>query len=190
VTTADLVRGAVNLVCFESGVGATVILDTVINPDGTKSTILARDPNLTGICTAFRLNQPERSDYMKIVPFVLQEPNLFMALDDLITAITLPHHSSITCVRAIERIRHLISPGAETKDSWEALRATLNVHREYLQFMTDPSAKPRHGDPTHIPGTITTEVTKRAWTVMNRYLEFRKRDSKPLPLSEFPILVG
>jgi hypothetical protein len=58
----------------------------------------------------------------------------------------------------------------------------------YLKFVTDQLAPPRHGDLTHIPGTITREVAARAWTVFNRCREYRKRGSQPLPSSEFPIL--
>jgi len=134
------------------------------------------------------MGAPPNPDFDKVLNTVLTEPSVFMALNDLITAISLPHHSSVTCARAIERLRHLVAPGTPRKDSWESLRQNLNIDRKYLEFVTVHSTGPRHGDPEHIPGTITTEVTQRAWKIMNRFLEFRKRGNVPLQLSEFPLL--
>jgi hypothetical protein len=186
----DLVRGAVDLVCFASGVGATVTLDTFINANGTSSLLLPQDKRLPAICTAFSLGARPDRDFGVVLNFVFSEPGLFMALNDLVTAITLPHQSPVVCARAIERLRHLIAPNLSTKDGWNSLRQSLQISEDYLKFITEHSAGPRHGDPQHVPGIITTEVTKRAWVVMNRFLEYRKRGSVALPISEFPMLTS
>lgn len=189
IRALDLARATVDLACFSSGIGATVFLDTLIDPDGKQSTLLAQDPSLVSLCTAFRSGPPPNPDMAMILQAVLTEPPLFMALNDLITAISLPHHSVVNCARAIERLRHIVAPSTSKTDSWESLRANLHVTKEYLEFVTKHSTAPRHGQPGHIPGTITSEVTKRAWIIMNRFFEFRKRGNLELPISEFPLLV-
>ncbi len=186
----DLVRGVVDLACFSTGIGATVTLNTMINPQGVRSIVLPQDTGLAALCTAFRLGKPPNADFTAILNIVLKEPPLFMAINDLITAITLPHHSAVVCARAIERLRHIIAPGLVPKDSWESLRNNLHIDKDYLTFITSYSTGPRHGDPQHIPGTTTTEIIKRSWTVMNRFLEFRKIGNVPLPISEFPLLTS
>ena len=184
----DLARAAVDLACFSSGIGATVFLETLVDPYGNRSTLLAQDQRLVNACTAFRAGPPPNPDMTTILNAVLTEPPLFMALNDLIAAIALPHHSSVTCARAVERLRNIIAPSASRKDSWESLRRNLNIERDYVEFVTSHSTGPRHGDPQHVPGTITMEITLRAWNIMNRFLEFRKRNNVALPISEFPML--
>jgi hypothetical protein len=176
----DLVRGAVDLVCFATGTGATVTLDTFINAEGARSTLLSKNERLSGICTAFRLGE-KCGDLYKFLNIVLTEPGLFMALNDLVTANTLPHYSPVTCARTIEGLRHLIAPGLQPKDGWSSLRQNLNIDENYLKFITDHSKGPRHGDPQHIPGAITTDIITRTWVIMNRFLEYRKRGNDALP---------
>jgi hypothetical protein len=185
----DLVRGAVDLACFSTGIGATVTLDAFIGPDGVQLAILSRDERLASICTAFTLGPPPNPDFAAALNIVLGNPSLFMAMNDLITAITLPHHSSVTCARTLERLRHIIAPGQDPKPGWEALQNNLNLEKSYVQFVTKYSIGPRHGDPEHIPGVVTTELTKRTWVIMNRFLEFRKRGNIPLPIAEFPMML-
>ena len=187
----DLVRASVDLVSFAMARGLTVFLDTVVKPNGIPSPILLENPLLVPLVTAFRVNADkscaESND--KMCQLVLTEPPLFMALNDLIVAITLPHHSPVNCARAIEGLRSIITPpGMDRKDGWAVLRDKLRIEKEYLAFITQYSTGPRHGDRAHIPGNICDEIIKRAWIIMNRFLEFRKRGNQPLPESEFPTL--
>src|SRR5262249_16420099 len=123
----DLARAAVDLVCFATGIGATVTLDTLVGADGVRTTLLSRDEGLARLCTAFALGGPPGGDFSSVLNFVLAEPPLFMALNDLVTAITLPHQSLVTCARAIERLRNLVAPGLPTRDGWESLRHNLRI---------------------------------------------------------------
>jgi hypothetical protein len=70
------------------------------------------------------------------------------------------------------------------------MRRNLHIDRAYLDFITDQSIGSRHGDPQHIPGGPVTETVRRAWVVMNRYLEYRKRGNGPLTAPEFPLLTA
>ena len=189
----DMVQASVNLVAFAGGLGCAVSLHTLILPDGTSAPILLRDPNLPFLCTAFAINSESpdaNAAFDKVYNLVLQEPDLFMALNELIAAITLPHISVVNCARSVEGIRHMISPpGTPTKDTWKIMRDNLQLDRSYIEVITSTSTGPRHGDRTHIPGSITTTICERSWTIMNRFLEYRKRGNHKLPVSEFPLLV-
>lgn len=161
-----------------------------INWQSENTTAIApQQPDLAVLSTA--VAKPE--DFDKVLRMVLTEPPLFMVLRDLIDAITQWHRVPINTARVLDGLRHLLSPGEEPKRGWEKLRAALRVEESYLRFVTDQSAPPRHGDPAHIPGTITSEVAARAWIVLNRYLEYRKRDSQTtafIGVSDFALRVA
>lgn len=183
----DLGRASVDVIAFTMGYGLTVFLDTLVDPSGTRSTILLKDDSLPPLCTAFTLNK----GFDEVHSMVLQDTALYMALNDLIVAITLPHVAPVNCARAMDRLKHLIAlPGAKDKHAWQKMQDALRINEAYLKLITDHSAAPRHGKPINIPGAVTTEITRRAWTVMNRYFEYRKRNDGPLPLREFPTLTG
>jgi hypothetical protein len=184
----DIARAVVDLACFSTGYGATVILENMIKPDGTESRLFFHDPRLAALSTAFRLGPAPNPDWEKVLHIVLTDPALFMAMNDLIVGITLPHDASVNCARALDGIRNMIAPGLPTRQSWEVLRNALNLSRDYLNLITDTSIAPRHGDRAHIPGTVVMEISRRSWIIMDRFLEYRKRGNQPLPLGEFPEL--
>jgi hypothetical protein len=68
------------------------------------------------------------------------------------------------------------------------MHKALNITRDYQQYITDQSKGPRHGDPQFVEGTITREVSMRTWSIMNRFLEYRKRGNQPLMGPDFPLL--
>jgi len=68
------------------------------------------------------------------------------------------------------------------------MRDNLNVSQQFLEFITDHSIGPRHGDVLDIPFSIINELIRRSWIVMNRFLEFKKRGDQKLPSSDFPLL--
>jgi hypothetical protein len=187
---SDLARAAVNVVAFASGLGLSVILETLIGPDGMPSAILPQDPATPPLCTAYGLDPSRLADLDAVYRLVVAEPPLFRALSDLIEAITVVHVSCVNCGRAIDSIRRMITPPGTTseKQAWIAMQAALNISPAYQRFISDNATGPRHGDPSFVPGNITTEVTHRAWAVMNRYLEYRKRGNAPLIAPEFPLL--
>lgn len=184
----DLARAVIDLACFSTGFGATVILDTFVKPDGQTLTLMTTSPHLDALCTAFRLGAAPNPDLTTVLGIVLKEPALFMAMNDLIVSITLPHHANVNCARAIDGIRNMIAPALPTNKSWEVLRDNLRLAKGYLKLITDTSIPPRHGDRSHIPGSTIMEISRRSWIIMDRFLEFRKRGNQPLPLAEFPLL--
>jgi hypothetical protein len=184
----DFVRVATDIICFTRGLGLTVYLDKVYKPDGSWNWMLPEQKPLSALVTAINPSENDASDSNFDSTFrrVIQEPGLFMALNDLVGAITLPHHAPVNCARAIEGLRTLLVPkGGDRKQAWPIFRSALNVEQAYIEFITDLSTAPRHGDRTHIPGIEVEETTKRSWILMNRFLEYRRRSNQPLPLSEF-----
>jgi hypothetical protein len=68
------------------------------------------------------------------------------------------------------------------------LQRALQATQESIQPITDASRGPRHGDLAYIPGEITSDITRRSWILMNRFLEYKRRGDKPLPAEEFAVL--
>lgn len=183
----DICRAQVDLVAFKMGWGLTVVLEKFINSNGIVSQIIQKDDRLAPLCTAFSLDH----GFDELCVKVIQSVPLFMALRDLISAITLPHVAPVDCARAMDRLKHLVTtPGTNDKQAWRQLRQALQIDEAYLKYITDYSANPRHGKPGHTPGSVTTEVTHRAWIIMNRYFEYLKHGNVVLDQSEFPLLTN
>lgn len=182
---SDIARSAVEVIAFAKAQGLVMSFDKVVLPNGDESRIDVGDPSLASLSTA-----TIGEGFDQVIRIVMSEPPLFLALRDLIDAISQWHQAPITAARAIERLRHSIAPSEnDRKKQWKRLGDLLNLDESYTKPIRDASIGPRHGDPTHIPGPITSEITKRAWIIMNRYLEFRKRGGTlSLPESEFSLL--
>src|SRR5229473_474973 len=88
VRAHDIARACVDLTAFATGNGLTVILEEFTDPSGTITRLAAQQPSLAALATAVK---PGTGDFDKLLEFVLAEPALFLALRDLIEAITLPH---------------------------------------------------------------------------------------------------
>jgi hypothetical protein len=188
----DLARATVDLAAFNSGYGFAVVFETFTSPTGETTPIGAYDASLAPLCTAYRMGvQPateEENDFHKVLVIVSTDWRIFRALRHLIEAITLPHEAATHCARAIEALRHIIAPNEQPRQAWPKLRDALNISEDYLKMITDVSIAPRHGDPTHVPGKTTIEITRRAWKIMDRFFEYKKRNVGPLPLVDFPLL--
>jgi hypothetical protein len=186
----DLTRASVNLAAFSTGLGVTVVLDAMVLPNGDKKDISMSNTALAQLCTAFAVDPVPsvNNQFNEAYRLMITEPAAFMALDDLIAAITVPHQIPTNCGRALDGLRKILAPGQSVTQSWSTLRDTLRLSRDYVQFVSDTSTGPRHGDRTHIPQPVVQDILERSWNVMNRFIEFRKRGSQPLPESEFPIL--
>lgn len=188
----DLSRASVNIAAFAAGFGPTVLLHTLVQPNGDRSELASMDASLPPLCTAFAINsgdQLKNAEFDTVLGLVLAEPAFFMALNDLITSITLPHEAAINCARVVEGIRNMIAPpGTPEKEAWPLMRDALRISRDYLQLITNTSKDPRHGNRTYISGAITTEITRRAWAITNRFIEFRKQGNQTLSPVDFVVL--
>jgi len=186
VRAHDIARASVDLTAFATGNGLTMILEEFIDPTGKITKLAAQQPALAGLAGAVKLGT---HDFDKILEFVLAEPALFLALRELIEAITLPHRAAINCARAMRTLAGAFKQVSSRSGdrSWVALRENLQISKTYLQRIASLSVS--SADHRPIAGPAATEVVEGAWIVMNRLFEYLKRDGRPLPLSEFPLLV-
>jgi hypothetical protein len=189
----DLARGCVDTLAFATGYGLTVYFESFTAPDETVNPFFGQNPALAAYCTFFKypiVTQDDRLALNGALKIVLSEPPIFMALNDLIQANTVPHLVPVNCGRVLDGLRKLVVPGVDPKQGWPTFQTTVNADGAYLVYISDHSKNPRHGDREFISGTIASEVLKRTWIIMNRFLEYRKRGNQPLPLAEFPLLQG
>jgi hypothetical protein len=186
----DKARTAVDLVAFATGFSLTTVLDSFVHANGTQEPIAFSNPPLSQLCKAFRVNGPPTDkSFDEVYRIVASEHELFMALRDLIDANTLPHIGVINCGRVLDGIKRMISPGVTDQSrAWAAMQTALNISRSYQQWVTELSSNPRHADRSYITGPDSQQALGRAWTIMNRFLEYRKRGNSPLAPPDFPTL--
>jgi hypothetical protein len=169
---SDIARACVDLAAFATGNGLTAVLETFADPTGTSIPLAPQRPALGTCATAVKLGT---ADYDKLLQIVLAEPPLFIALRDLIEAVSSPQRAQVNCRRAIGALRRYFArSGGSPEAAGLALRDNLQISRAYLQRITQAATQ--------------TDVIDQAWIVMNRFLEYRRRGGQPLPLSEFPLL--
>jgi hypothetical protein len=151
-----------------------------------------QDPTVVPFCTAYSLEAHRVNDLAEIYQLIIKSPPLFRALNDLIESLSIPHVSTVNCGRVIDAIRRLITPDitVPVKQAWRAMHAALNISREYQEWVSNQATGPRHADPAYVPPDITREITRRTWAIMNRYLEYRKRDAAALTDPDFPLLTA
>jgi hypothetical protein len=191
IRALELARSIVDSIAFVNGVGLTLIFEELIGPDEEIRLILPLNPQLPRLCTAFSAAPDAMPDCTleAMTRLVIREPSLFLALNDLIVAVTVPGQVAVNCGRAIEGLRKIMVPNDPSRKlGWAALQSNLNVERSYRELITDTSTGPRHGDRADIPDNLSQEVIERSWVIMNRFLEYRKRGNVPLLVSEFPVL--
>lgn len=125
-------------------------------------------------------------------PFTLlmAEPAVWEALHDLTQSLSRRHNTVINCARAVDGLKHLVSPGAKPGKAWENLRNVLNMDQAYSEAISKASSGPRHGNRGPISGEVQTLVIQRSWTIMDRYFQYRLRNSGPLREPDFPLLTG
>jgi len=129
------------------------------------------------------------SNLAEVSAFVIEEPSTLIAMNDAIMALQQPFYVPIGCGRAVDGIRQAFAaPGRNLKQEWAAMQAALRIRRAYQQHVTDASAKPRHAESQSFTPAEIREILSRTWTIINRYLEYRKRGNS-LPASEFPELL-
>jgi hypothetical protein len=179
------VESATNLLTITTGVGHFAILDKCQLPDGTVQDVFAEDRELAALITSIKSND----DLVEIINMCMRETPLFSAVRDLSDSIKTHGAAEISAARAIETLRNYFIPeGGTRKDGWKSMCEALNVNEEYVRHITDLSRGPRHGDYLEIESQNLREAGIRTWTLMNRFIEHRKRGNRPLPVSDFPRL--
>jgi hypothetical protein len=185
---SDLAKIAVNMAAFTTGYGLAVVLETMVDPMGER--VLHRQEQIPqSSYTSFGVDGVDPMERYKLFAIFMAEPSAFIALDDLIKAITSTHTALADCGRVVDRIRRMIAPDQPDRVAWRNMQTALNVSRAYLEWIGQQSTGSRHGDPTYIPGKISSEAIARTWIVMNRFLEYRKKGNQTLTAPDFALLV-
>ncbi|MGA2438250.1 MAG: hypothetical protein ABSF57_07025 [Acidobacteriaceae bacterium] len=186
-------RAFVDLNCFATGAPLYVILDTAIGPDGVAQSLRAIHPTLGELCTVTSQN-PVTSGAIGFdaLDTIIREPGMFLALRDLVSALSDAELAAVHCARAVEGLRNLMVPNEPDRGkAWGLFQENLNLDQAYRGYIIGLSVGPRHGDRTRwITGAEVDEILKRSWIIMNRFMVFRKRGSKPLLAPEFDLLTG
>jgi hypothetical protein len=183
-TTA--IRIPIDLFSFASGAGLVPFFEYYIDPEGTKTLIRVQSTDLAKLCTAIT----SANEFVYVLRLLTESPLFYMALNDLAVALSHHHNTPINCARAIDGLRHLLSKAdASRPEQWAEMHNKLRVTDKYLRFITDSSKLERHGKRHDLDSMTATEIAVRSWTVMNRYIEFKKRGGvQPLPEEKFSIL--
>jgi hypothetical protein len=180
-------QAAVDLFAFSIGHGLTVSLEQFRDEIGNISDLLFSHPDLPALCTAYKIDR----EFAEVLRDTVSEPLLAMAIGHLVRTQAAPYYALVGCGRALDGIRHVIvGPDIEAKKGWPIVRNALNVDETYTQLISRESIKPRHGERLHGENENINEVVRRCWVLMNRLLEYRKRNQAPLRDPEFPLLTG
>jgi len=186
IRATDMACALIDTIGFASGRGWTVYIDRYQLDSGDISAIDFSNPPLAQAVTAYNIN-----NFTEILPIIMSKPPLFWALRDLSESLVVPHRAAINAYRAVEAVRHMLSePGDNASIMWSKLRLSLNVERQYIQFIANNSTEARHGNRVRVGGTEAAESLLRAWTIMNRFIELQKRRADQLPIQYFPLLTG
>jgi hypothetical protein len=186
---SDLARVCVNMVAFATGYGLITMIEVMELPDGGRIAMHRREIIPPSSCSAFGLGPTRAAEFDQVFRQIIQEPPLFIALDDLVRAVTSQHTSLAECGRVLDRLRRIIAPTLDGAVAWQEMHKALNVSRAYQEWVSKRSTGTRHGDSTFVPGAVSSEVTKRTWAIFNRFLEYRKRGHQRLTAPDFSELV-
>jgi hypothetical protein len=188
----NLVRAYVDSVSFAMGIGFTITVDDLKRPDGSVAKIQRVNEILGSLCTAYKFpprNAIEQAEFEKVLKLILAEPNLMGSLTDLADTLASHHQTPTNCGRVLDSLRRTVAPDLKDAQGWLILQQLLRISRPFMEFVSIQSTKPRHGDRiTAVPEETVTEIARRTWQIVNRFIEFRKRGSQPLSESEFPEL--
>lgn len=165
IQASDFAKAIVNVIAFQRAIGVQVVIDRYVQ-DGVTALMLPKNEVLEGLCKSFGLGAGQGLGEVR--KMVVEEPKLAACLDDLISAIAVPHYSPIACGRVIEGIRHLIAPGEEDRAvAWDRMRNALNVDVSYLTYVTGISREPRHGNPVRVEGKDTQEIPRSEFSLLS-----------------------
>jgi hypothetical protein len=185
VLAYDMCRLWINMHSFATGISYTLHFDEMIDYAGRREKLSSQFVHAKRLCTAYNLEEGMKEAWLILV----NEAKLFVAFNDLMHAVVFTNEIPVATARVLDTIRVLMAPkGMKTEKAWPYVQKGLGVSEAYLKFVTDISKGPRHGDITYASVETCEELLIRAWTVMNRFIEYRKRGNLTLPLSEFPAL--
>ena len=128
------------------------------------------------------------SRFPDLIPLMCKTPNVQQVLANLRESMRIPSDTGFFCYRAIENVMQGFREESENKKkAWEHMRESLNLSREWLEFVKGHADGPRHGFYEGMSWDDRQESMKRAWKILDRYFEYLKT-GKPLSENDFPLL--
>lgn len=178
----ELVTSIIDLYAFTLGYALHVIIDFTIE-NGQKKPFILSHTSVKNFIEEFSDDQFEQ-----LIEHVIADLDLKLALRDLVLSLSTMNYSAIAACRSTEAIRNYFRENDETDaQAWERMRTCLNLSREYIQYITDASKKPRHGHRGAALLSDQSEITHRAWLIMNRYMCYLLEGSPTtLSISQHP----
>jgi hypothetical protein len=185
IRAVDITQASFDLIAFREAEGVTAVLNRIEFEDGTTNNLVCAEPALRGLATAIGDN----GSFVTVLRMMLVEPRLLLAIRDLADSLKTLHTGPINCGRAMDAIcNYFIPEGGERKYGWKPMRDALNLDETYLRSISDLSKGPRHGNRIIEADSQVRPVGIKAWKIMNRFLEYRKRGNQSLPPDDFPLL--
>jgi hypothetical protein len=175
----DIAKTLVNMASFATGEGYILAFETIIFPGGKLSSLRYEHQALANQVRSFGLSN-SGGEMSAIGDIILSDIPLMLTLNDLVECTRPTHESATICARVVESLRRQISSNADRAIGWHTLRENLNISESFLKKITNLSVEPRHGDRSFISGAEIADVVSRTWNVMDRYLEYRKRNRTKL----------
>jgi hypothetical protein len=183
----DLIaEGLTSLLCFETGLGISYILEKCELPDGMIVDVQWYEPSVENLSVSVATNQGMGA----ALSLVLRDRELLLAVRDLADSIQSSYSASINLARAVESIRHYFDSQDAAQDrskGWSAMRSALHLTRECLDEIMAASVSPRHGKRTK-QQAHDSENGVRAWKIVDRFIQYRLRGDQALSDTEFPLL--
>ncbi len=184
----DFSRAQIDIVGFARGGAFEISFERAeLPPNGNITDLAFEVKELSNICLAFDINNG--TQFSEVLRIILKNPNDFLAFSEASLALRHPNQRMAACARAMERVRNSISPHESLEGkSWETMRNVLQIDRAYIQAITDASREHRHGRLEFKTGGENEEILKRTWTILNRFIIYRKGGSSALLSSQYPTL--
>ncbi len=124
-------------------------------------------------------------DEGKLGPFIgaaCEEPLIRLALADLRSALESPDETVMLCFRAIESVRQWFlqgdsDDGQARKESWVAMRTTLNVSQDDIRSLERLAMDRRHGGVAPPPAADRERAMRLARDVVARLIDHRSNQA-------------
>lgn len=178
-------QAGLNLVSFQKGVPLKLTIIEAVLPNGKKLRLRHHFQFFENACKAFKLDD---DTFPRAFNSLISDPNLFLALDDLIRAPEYGPNAPINCARMLDALRKNLTPNRNDKTQWQEFRRRLNITKPYLQEITSSSKEPRHGNRTALQQLSISDLCSKSAVVMNRFLELRLSGVERLSETDFPNL--
>ena len=179
----EVIRAMIDMAGYLNGIGYDFEMISVINNDTDESRVFGVQLPITDgdpIKRAARFNE--------LIAYLSKSPFLPAALADLREAIKSPADTGVFSFRALQTIMQAFrNPKESEGQAWKRMIQELNLDNGLRKFMGRHSGDRRHGKPVHISWEDRKAVLRRAWLVVDRYIEYLKRNKKTLPKSKFSI---